>query len=322
MNAECKYVQPVLIILHFTFLRSLIMKKLIETVPNFSEGRNKDTIEKILSCFKDKEDVKFLDVHRDKDHNRLVVTAVGGPDGLKRAIIEAVGVAVSLIDMRAHRGEHPRMGAVDVIPFIPIKNVSMEEAIRLSKETAGEIWETHHLPVFLYEESASSPARKNLANIRKGQFEGMPEKLKSHEWQPDFGGKEIHPTAGVVAIGARMPLIAYNVNLDTDNIEIARAIAKAVRHISGGLPYCKAIGIELRERKITQVSMNMTDYTQTPLYRALEYIRNEAKRYNVNVIGSEVVGLVPMAAIVDSAAYYMGLEDFNMSKILEAKIIE
>ncbi len=298
------------------------MKKLVETVPNFSEGRNKDTIEKILICFKDKEGVKLLDLHRDKDHNRLVVTAVGGPDELKRAVLEAVGTAINLIDMRAHRGEHPRMGAVDVIPFIPVKNISMEEVVKLSKDTAKEIWKTYHLPVFLYEESASSPARKNLANIRKGQFEGMPEKLKSPGWGPDFGEREIHPTAGVVAVGARMPLVAYNINLDTDNIEIARAIAKAVRQSNGGLPYCKAIGIELRERKITQVSMNMTDYTQTPLYRALEYVRAEAKRHNVNVIGSEIVGLVPMAAIVDSATYYMGLEDFNIDKILETKIIE
>jgi glutamate formiminotransferase len=298
------------------------MKKIIETVPNFSEGRNKDTIEKILACFKGKEDVKLLDFHRDADHNRLVVTAVGGPEALKRAVVEAVGVAVNLIDMRTHRGEHPRMGAVDVVPFIPIKNVTMEEAIIISKETAKAIWETHHLPVFLYEESASSPARKNLANIRKGQFEGMPEKLRSPEWMPDFGERKIHPTAGVVAVGARMPLVAYNVNLDTDNIEIARAIAKSVRYINGGLPYCKAIGIELRERKITQVSMNMTDYTQTPVYQAIEYIRVEAKRYGVNVIGSEVVGLVPMAAIVDSAAYYMGLEDFSIDKILEAKMME
>jgi len=298
------------------------MKKIFETVPNFSEGRNKDTIEKILSCFQNKEDIKLLDLHRDKDHNRLVVTAVGGPTALKRAVIEAVGVAVALIDMRAHHGEHPRMGAVDVIPFIPIKNVTMEEAVTLSKETAKEIWETHRLPVFLYEESATLPTRRNLANIRKGQFEGMAEKLTLPEWKPDFGGKKIHPTAGVVAVGARMPLVAYNINLDTDNIEIARAIAKAVRHINGGLRYCKAIGIELNERKITQVSMNMTDYTQTPLYRALELVRFEAKRYGVDIIGSEIVGLVPMAAIVDSAAYYMGLEDFGVDKILEAKMIE
>ncbi len=297
------------------------MRKILETVPNFSEGKNNETIEKILLCFKNKEDVKLLDFHRDKDHNRLVVTAVGGPDALRRAVIEAVGVAVNLIDMRAHRGEHPRMGAVDVIPFIPMRNVTMKEAVQISKETAKEIWETHRLPVFLYEESASSPARKNLANIRRGQFEGMAEKIKSAGWKPDFGDK-VHPTAGVVAVGARMPLVAYNVNLDTDNIEIARTIAKAVRQSNGGLPHCKAIGIELRERKITQVSMNMTDFTQTPLYRALEFIRTEAKRHDVNVLGSEVVGLVPAAAMVDSAAHYMGLEDFSIDKILEMKMIE
>ena len=298
------------------------MKKIIETVPNFSEGRNKDTIGKILSCFKGKGGVKLLDLHKDADHNRMVVTAVGEPDALKRAVIEAVGVAIKIIDMRTHRGEHPRMGAVDVVPFIPIKNVSMEDAVTLSKETAREIWERYHLPVFLYEESASTPARKNLADIRKGQFEAMAEKLKSPDWKPDFGEREIHPTAGVVAVGARMPLIAFNVNLDTNDIEVARRIAKTVRYSSGGLKHCKAIGIALKEKDVAQVSMNMTDYTQTPLHQALELIRTEAKRYGINVLGSEIVGLVPLAAIVDAAAYYMGLEDFCTDKVLEAKIME
>ncbi len=298
------------------------MKKIIETVPNFSEGRDEVKIEEVLSAFRSKEGVKLLDLHRDIDHNRMVVTVIGEPDAVKRAIIEAVGVAVRIIDMRTHRGEHPRMGAVDVIPFIPIKNMTMEEAVKLSKETAQEIWETHHLPVFLYEKSTPIAARKNLADIRSGQFEGMAEKLKSPQWKPDFGGNEIHPTAGVVAIGARMPLVAFNVNLDTDNIEIAQSIARAVRHISGGLRHCKAIGIELKERHITQVSMNMTDYTRTPLYRALELVRIEAKRYGVNVVGSEIVGLVPMTALVDSVAYYMGLEDFSIDKVLETKMIE
>lgn len=298
------------------------MKKLIETVPNFSEGKKTDTIERILACFQETEDVKLLDIHRDKDHNRLVVTAVGSPQGIKQAVLAAVRVAIERIDMRLHKGEHPRMGAVDVIPFIPIKNVSMEEAIDLSREVGKEIWETCHLPVFLYEESAGSPARKNLANIRRGEFEGMPEKLLEAEWQPDFGKNTIHETAGVTAVGARMPLVAYNVNLSTGNIEIARAIAKAVRHVNGGLRYCKAIPIELKERGIVQVSMNMTDYTQTALYRALEFVRFEARRYGVEIIGTEVVGLVPLAAIVDSAVYYMGLEDFQINKILEVKMME
>jgi glutamate formiminotransferase len=214
------------------------------------------------------------------------------------------------------------MGAVDVIPFIPIRNVTMEDAVVLSKETAEMVWETYRLPVFLYEASASRPERKDLANIRKGQFEGMAEKVKIPEWKPDFGNGGIHPTAGVVAIGARMPLVAFNVNLDTDSLEIANVIAKKVRHIGGGLRYCKAMGVELKERKITQVSMNMTDYTQTPLYQALELVRIEAKRYGVNVMGSEIVGLVPMGAIVDSAAYYMGLENFSAEQVLEARIME
>jgi len=298
------------------------MKQIIETVPNFSEGRDEARIEEILSAFRGRDNVKLLDLHKDIDHNRMVVTAVGEPEELKRAVVDAVGIAIRIIDLRIHQGEHPRMGAIDVIPFIPIKNATMAEAVSLSKEAAREIWEKYHLPVFLYEESASESSRKNLADIRKGQFEGMPEKLKLPGWKPDFGKREMHPTAGVVAVGARMPLIAFNINLDTDDIDIAWAIARTVRHTGGGLAYCKAIGIDLRERKIAQVSMNMTDYTQTPLYQALEFVRAEAKRYGVNVIGSEVVGLVPLAAIVDSAVYYMGLENFSTDKILEAKMTE
>ncbi|HVN96489.1 MAG TPA: glutamate formimidoyltransferase [Syntrophorhabdaceae bacterium] len=298
------------------------MNKIMETVPNFSEGRSDATIAQILACFKDRDGVKLLDLHRDVDHNRMVVTAVGEPHALKHAVVEAVGVAIQLIDMRTHRGEHPRMGAVDVIPFIPVRNVTMEDAIALSKEVAKTIWAKYRLPVFLYEESASTPDRKDLAHVRKGQFEGMAEKLMADEWKPDFGEREMHPTAGVVAVGARMPLIAFNVNLDTNDIEIARRIARTVRYSSGGLKYCKAIGIALKQRNVAQVSMNMTDYTQTPLYQALELVRTEARRYGVGVLGSEIVGLVPLNALVDSAAYYMGLEDFDADKILEAKLME
>lgn len=298
------------------------MNRIVESVPNFSEGRDMEKIQKIISPFKEKEGVKLLGYQNDEDHNRLVVTVVGEPQPLKEAIIEAVGTAIAIIDMRTHKGQHPRMGAVDVIPFIPIKNVSMEEAVGLSKEVAQTLWEKYKLPSFLYEESATDPARKDLANIRKGQFEGMTEKLKLPEWKPDYGERAIHPTAGIVAIGARMPLIAFNVNLDTDNIEIANAIAKAVRHSSGGLRYCKAIGIELKERRITQVSMNMTDFTKTPLYRAFELIRAEAKRYGVHIVGSEIVGFVPMEAIVDVASYYMGLENFSPQQVLEVRMME
>ncbi|HOP85475.1 MAG TPA: glutamate formimidoyltransferase [Syntrophorhabdaceae bacterium] len=298
------------------------MNRIVESVPNFSEGRDMEKIERIVSSFKGKEGVKLLGYQKDEDHNRLVVTVVGEPEALKEAIIEAVGNAINLIDMRFHKGQHPRMGAVDVIPFIPIKNITMDEAISLSKEVAKSLWEKYKLPSFLYEESATDPARKDLANIRKGQFEGMAEKLKLPEWKPDYGERSIHPTAGVVAVGARMPLIAFNVNLDTDNIEIANTIAKAVRHSGGGLRYCKAIGIELKERRITQVSMNMTDFTKTPLYRAFELIRVEAKRYGVNIVGSEIVGFVPMEALVDVASYYLGLENFSIQQVLEARMME
>ena len=298
------------------------MNKIIECVPNFSEGRDVEKIEKIVEPFRGKDDVKLLDYQNDEDHNRSVVTVVGSPQPLKKAVIEAVGVAIDVIDMRKHKGQHPRMGAVDVVPFIPLKNVDMPEAVSISKSVAKEVSQKYNLPVFLYEESASRPQRRNLAMIRKGQFEGMTEKLKDTTWQPDYGPATLHPTAGVTAIGARMPLVAYNVNLDTKQLDIADAIAKKVRHISGGLKYCKGIGIELKDRGIVQVSMNMTDYTRTALYRVFELIRIEARRYGVNVVGSEIVGLVPMAALIDTAAYYLGLEEFTMEQVLETRIWE
>lgn len=214
------------------------------------------------------------------------------------------------------------MGAVDVVPFIPIKNVSMAEAIDVSKQVAENVSQKFNLPVFLYEESAVNKDRRNLADIRTGQFEAMAEKIKKPEWKPDFGPEEIHPTAGVTAVGARMPLVAFNVNLDTDDLSIANHIAKKVRHISGGLRYCKGMGIALKERGIVQVSMNMTDYTRTALYQSFELIKTEARRYGVTIVGSEIVGLVPMEALIDTAAYYLGLENFSMEQVLEVGIME
>ncbi len=298
------------------------IKKIIECVLNFSEGRNATNIEKIVEPFRGQKGVKLLDYQTDKDHNRMVVTVVGEPQALKTAVIAAMGSAIEVIDMDTHQGQHPRMGAIDVVPFIPIQGVNMEEAIDFSKEVAREAAQKHSLPIFLYERSASRPERQNLANIRKGQYEGMAEKIKQPEWKPDFGPAKIHPTAGVTAVGARMPLVAYNVNLDSDNIEIANAIAKKVRHISGGLRYCKGLGIELKDRGLVQVSMNLTDFTQTAIYRAFELIKVEARRYGVNVVGSEIVGLVPMEALMDTAAYYLGLEDFSMEQVLESRIWE
>lgn len=298
------------------------MKKIIECVPNFSEGRNLASIEKIISPFRGKKGVKLLDYQTDEDHNRMVVTVVGEPEALKAAVIEAVGRAIDVIDMRTHKGQHPRMGATDVVPFIPIKNIDMQETIALSREVAKETAQKYSLPIFLYEKSARHPERQNLADIRKGQFEGMDAKIKQPQWKPDFGPAKIHPSAGATAMGARMPLVAYNVNLDSRDLKIVEEIAKKVRHISGGLRYCKGIGIELKGRGLVQVSMNMTDYTRTALYRAFELIKIEARRYGVNVVGSEIVGLVPLEAIVDTAVYYLRLEDFSIDQVLESRIWE
>ena len=296
--------------------------KIMECVPNFSEGRDLEKIDKIVNPFRGKEGVKLLDYSNDIDHNRLVVTVVGQPEALKEAVIEAIGIAVELIDLNHHQGQHPRMGAADVVPFIPIKGCTMDDAIALSREVGATVAECYNLPVFLYEKSASEPHRENLAAVRKGEFEGMAEKIKLPEWHPDFGPAERHPTAGAVAIGARMPLVAYNINLDTPSLEIAHGIAKKIRFIGGGLRYCKAMGVELKERGITQVSINMTDYTKTALYQAMEMVRFEARRYGVNVVGSEIIGLVPMAALIDTSAYYLGLENFSMQQVLEARIME
>ena len=292
----------------------------MECVPNFSEGRDLQKIDKIVAPFRSKQGVKLLDYSNDEDHNRLVVTVVGEPEPLRDAVLEAIGVAVELIDLNHHQGQHPRMGAVDVVPFIPIRNVTMEEAVALSKEVGEEVAKRYNLPVFLYEKSASAPHRENLAAVRKGEFEGMAEKIKQPEWHPDFGLAERHPTAGTVAIGARMPLVAYNINLNTPSLEIAHDIAKKIRFIGGGLRYCKAMGVELKDRGITQVSINMTDYTRTALYRAFELVRVEARRYGVSIVGSEIIGLVPMEALIDTAAYYLGLENFSMEQVLEARM--
>ena len=296
--------------------------KIIECVPNFSEGRDLEKIDQIVAPFRSKAGVKLLDYSNDEDHNRMVVTVVGEPEPLKEALLEAIGIAVKLIDLNHHQGQHPRMGAVDVVPFIPIRNSSMEECIALSKEVGAKIAELYKIPVFLYEKSATAPHRENLAAIRKGEFEGMAEKIKLPEWQPDFGPAERHPTAGTVAVGARMPLVAYNINLNTPSLEIAHNIAKKIRFIGGGLRYCKAMGVELKDRGITQVSINMTDFTKTALYRAFEMVRFEARRYGVSIVGSEIIGLVPMEALIDTASYYLGLENFSMQQVLESRIME
>ncbi len=298
------------------------MAKIVECVPNFSEGRDIEKIKRILEPFSKTEGCKLLDCSSDKDHNRTVVTVMGEPQSVKSAMILAAGIAVKEIDMTRQSGEHPRMGATDVVPFIPIKDMSMEEAVLLAKETAEEIARKYGLPIYLYEKAASTPARENLANIRKGEFEGLREKMRLPEWKPDFGPAEMHPTAGATVIGARMPLVAFNINLGTANIAIADKIARCIRHISGGFRYTKAMGVELKEKGIVQVSINMTDYTKTPLYRVFETVKREAQRYGVMVVGSEIIGLTPMEALIDAAVFYMQIEDFQGKQVIEARMLE
>jgi len=296
------------------------MDKILECVPNFSEGRDLEKVEKIVDCFRGKKGVKLLDYSSDEDHNRSVVTVIGEPDALRDAVVESVVKAVELIDMTKHAGQHPRMGAVDVIPFIPIRNVTIKEADEIANQVAKLASQKCGQPFILYEKSATAPNRENLAAIRKGEFEGMAEKMKSPEWQSDYGPKTVHPTGGITAIGARMPLVAYNIKLDTDRLEIADRIAKQIRHLSGGFRYCKAMGVELKDRGIVEVSMNLTDYSKTAIYRAFETVKMECKRYGVNVLGSEIIGLVPMQALIDCSEYYLGLENFSMDQVLESRL--
>ncbi|WP_312634729.1 glutamate formimidoyltransferase [Oscillibacter sp.] len=296
------------------------MDQIMECIPNFSEGRDFEKVEKIAGAFRAKEAVKLLDYSTDKDHNRCVITAVGSPEALRDAVIEAVGIAVSLIDLTTHDGQHPRMGAADVVPFVPVRGCTLEDADRIAKETAAAVADRYALPVFLYEKSASAPHRENLAAIRKGQFEGMAEKMKNPLWRPDFGPDTVHPTAGVTAIGARMPLVAFNINLNTSDLRIADEIAHRIRHINGGFRFVKSMGVLLEDRNIAQVSINMTDYTKTSLYRVFETVKMEARRWGVSVVGSEIIGLTPMAALVDCAEYYLRIENFRMDQILETRL--
>ena len=298
------------------------MKTVIESVPNFSEGQRGEVISAIVNRVKEVPGAKVLDISSDPDHNRSVLTMIGDQDSLKGAILGLFEKAVELIDLTKHQGEHPRMGAVDVVPFVPIKGVTMDDCISLSKELGEEIAEKFNIPVYFYEESATREERRNLAYIRKGQFEGFFEKIKLPEWQPDCGSAKVHPTAGVVAVGAREFLIAYNVNLGTDNLEVASNIAKAVRHISGGLRYVKALGMTMEERKLVQVSMNLVNYKKTPIYRVFELIRAEARRYGVPIVGSEIVGLVPNDALLGAAEYYLQIENFSPSQVIENRLAE
>jgi glutamate formiminotransferase len=298
------------------------MAKIIECVPNFSEGREKPIIEAIVNEVRVVEGVKLLDYSSDADHNRTVVTMVGTPAAVELAAFNLAKKAAELIDMRNHKGEHPRMGATDVVPFIPISDVTMEECIEIAKRVGKRIGEELKVPVYLYEDAATKPERRNLADVRKGQYEGFFDKLQKPEWTPDFGPVEMNSKSGCTAVGARVPLVAFNVNLGTNNIEIADSIAKKVRFIGGGLRFVKAMGVTLEDRGIVQVSMNLVNYEKTAVYRAYEMVKMEAMRYGVPVVGSEVIGLLPMKSLIDCAEYYLQIENFSMDQILEKRVAE
>jgi len=299
------------------------MARLVECVPNFSEGRNQETIETIRTLIKKHKDVSLLDFTPDKDHNRTDVTLIGSPEAVKAAAMDIAVKCVELIDMNKHKGEHPRMGAIDVVPFIPISEVGMSECIQLANDFAKEFSEKTNVPCYLYEDAAKREDRRNLADVRRGEYEGLKAEVgKNPEKTPDYGPNKLHPTAGATAVGARFFLIAFNVNLGTTNIKIADDIAKVVRHSNGGYRYVKAKGFEIKERGIVQVSMNLTNYQKTSLFQVFETIKNEAERYGVPVIGSEIIGLTPLEALINVADHYLRLEKFTDEQVLEKRLIE
>ena len=297
------------------------MKRLIECVPNFSEGRDPAKVDSIVQTMSSVPGVYVLDREMDADHNRCVITLAGDPEAVAEAAIRGTGRAMELIDMNHHAGAHPRVGATDVIPFIPIEGVTIEDCVALARRAGNEIWKRHRIPIFFYEAAATRPDRVNLENVRRGQFEGLREEMKkNHDRQPDVGEPKLHPTAGVTVVGARKFLIAYNVNLNTSDISIANKIAKAIRFSSGGLRYVKSMGVELKARNLAQVSINLTDFESTPMHRVYAMVKREAARYGVLPVGSEIVGLVPKKAIEMAADFFLQLENFSPSQVFENKL--
>lgn len=292
----------------------------IECVPNVSEGCRTDVITRLADSLRAVPGMRVLDVQSDATHNRSVFTLAGDATAMAIGIPTLFEGAIAAIDLTTHQGEHPRMGAVDVTPFIPIDGVTMAECVTLAKTVAQDIASRFSLPIYLYEEAASNPERKNLEDIRRGEFEGLAAKMAKPGWAPDFGPAAPHPTAGASVIGARMPLIAYNINLATNRLDVAKKIAAAIRMSSGGLRYCKAMGIPLEDRGIVQVSMNLTNYEKTPIFRVFELVKREAERYGVSVLESEIVGLVPAAALRQSVEWYLQLEGFSGAQVLENKL--
>ena len=298
------------------------MRTIIECVPNVSEGRDQNSIEAMADAIRQVPGARLLDVSSDAAHHRTVLTFVGDAAAVRAGVLALFRAALPRIDLRTHRGEHPRMGAIDVVPFIPVRGSTIEECVALSKEVGAAIASEFGVPVFLYEESASAEHRRNLAEVRKGQFEGFAEKMRDPRWTADFGPAQPHPSGGAVAVGARPFLIAYNVNLGTRDLAIADRIAKAIRHLSGGFRYVKAMGVELADRGLVQVSINMTNFRKTPLHRVFDCVRAEAERHGVPIVGSEIVGLAPADALYAAAEHYLRLEGFSAGQVLETKLLE
>jgi glutamate formiminotransferase len=296
------------------------MSKIVECVPNFSEGRRPEVIAAIAEEVKKVAGVSLLNVNSDASHNRTVVTFVGEPQAVKRAAFNACAKAAELIDMEQHQGEHPRVGATDVIPFIPVSDITMEECIVLANELGEEIAEKLNIPVYLYEAAAKTPARVKLPDVRKGEYEGLKTAIATPERKPDYGPARMHPNAGATVVGARQFLIAYNINLSTSDVSIAKKIASAIREVKGGYKYCRAMGVMIEDRNMAQVTINMVDYTGTPLHRVFETVKSEAARYGVSVIGSEVVGMLPLQALIDTADFYLRLEGFERKQVLEENL--
>ncbi len=293
---------------------------IIECIPNVSEGRRPEVVDAIAAAIRAVPGVRLLDYSSDASHNRSVFTMAGDAAPIKAAVLALYERAVPAIDLRTHKGEHPRLGAVDVVPFVPIEGVTMDACVALAKDVAGEVASRFGVPVYLYEDAAADPARRNLEDIRRGEFEGLAAKMASKGWAPDFGPAGPHPSAGASVIGARMPLIAYNINLNTDRLDVAKKIAAAIRHSSGGFRYVKAAGFKLDDRGIVQVSMNLTNYEKTPIFRVFEAVKREADRYGVTILESEIVGLIPSAALNATAEYYLQIAGFNANQILETKL--
>jgi glutamate formiminotransferase len=292
----------------------------IECVPNVSEGRRPAIVAAMADAIHATDGVRLLDFSSDASHNRSVFTLAGDAGGVERAVLALVERAVADIDLRTHRGEHPRMGAVDVVPFVPIEGVTMAECVALARKVGAEIATRFEVPVYLYEEASNNPARKNLEDIRRGEFEGLAAKMAAEGWKPDFGRAAPHPSAGATVVGARMPLIAFNINLATNRLDVAKKIAAAIRHSSGGYRFVKAMGITLEERGIVQVSMNLTNYEKTPIFRVFETVKREAGHYGVQVLESEIVGLVPSAALNAACEFYLQIDGFKRDQVLENRL--